>query len=99
MRPDFNLIKPDLEKICQRHHIVKLSLFGSILRDDFDEKSDVDILVEFHPNHIPGFLKLFRIEKELSLLFNGRKIDLVTEKSLNKRIRGQILDSAEVQYA
>jgi len=40
---------------CRRHHIRKLALFGSVLRDDFRPDSDIDVLVEFEPGHIPGF--------------------------------------------
>ncbi|WP_448571411.1 nucleotidyltransferase family protein [Trichothermofontia sp.] len=84
--------------LCQQWHILKLSLFGSVLRDDFTPVSDIDILVEFEPGFTPGFLKLHQIEEELSALFGQRSIDLVTPKSLNYRIRDQILKSAEVYY-
>ena len=58
----------------------------------------MDVLVEFEPDHVPG-LALIRMEDELSELFGGRKVDLVTSKSLNHRIRDQILSEAQVQYA
>ena len=51
---------------CQRHHIQKLSLFGSALRQDFNPNSDIDILVEFMPNHIPGLIRFGGMELELS---------------------------------
>ncbi len=86
-------------QFCRKHHIQKLSLFGSVLRDDFRPDSDVDILVEFEPGHIPGFIRLYSIEEELSHLFGDRKLDLVTPKFLNRRIRDQVLSHAEVQYA
>lgn len=84
--------------LCQRWHIEKLSLFGSFLRDDFTPESDIDILVEFETGLTPGFFKLYQIEAELSNLFNQRRIDLVTPKFLNHRIRAQILAEAEVCY-
>lgn len=91
--------KEEVADFCRRHHIRKLSLFGSVLRDDFRKDSDVDVLVEFEPNHGPGFIGLMKMERELSLLLSGRKVDLVTEKFLNHRIRNQVLATAEVQYA
>lgn len=87
-----------LAEICRRHHIRKLSLFGSVLRDDFNSKSDVDVLVEFVPGHIVGF-GILQIENELSQLIGGRRIDLINSKFLNRRIRDEVLASAEVQYA
>ena len=88
----------ELIKLCRKHHISRLSLFGSVLRDDFQPGSDVDVLVEFEPEHVPGFIGLHGIEKELSTLL-GREVDLVTPKALNPRIRSRVLAEAEVQYA
>ena len=88
-----------LAAFCETHHIAKLSVFGSALREDFGPDSDVDVLVEFASGHVPGFLRLHQMEEELSRLAGGRKIDLVTEKFLNLRIRGNVLGEAEVQYA
>jgi hypothetical protein len=92
----------DGEKIaefCRRHHIRKLLLFGSVLRKDFGPDSDVDVLVDFEPGHVPGFIRLHGIEEELSALVEGRKIDLITPKFLSPRIRQRVLDEAEIQYA
>ena len=83
---------------CRRHHIRKLSLFGSVLRDDFRPDSDIDVLVDFEPGHVIGF-EILDIEEELSQLFGGRRVDMVREKYLNPRLRGRVLASAEVQYA
>lgn len=91
--------KDRLEEFCRRNHIRKLSFFGSVLRDDFRSDSDVDVLVEFDPEHVPGFIALFRMEQELSCLLNDRRIDLITEKFLNHRIKERVLAAAEVQYA
>lgn len=91
--------KERLEEFCRRNHIRKLSFFGSVLRDDFRSDSDVDVLVEFEPNHVPGFIALFQMEQELSRLLGGRKVDLITEKFLNRRIKDRVLAAAEVQYA
>ncbi len=95
-------ISVDSEQItefCKRHHIRKLSFFGSVLHDSFDPESDIDVLVEFDPDHIPGFIRLYEIEQELSRILGGRKIDLVTPKFLHRRIRERVLNEAEVQYA
>lgn len=91
----------DREKIadfCRRNHIRQLAVFGSVLRDDFGPDSDVDVLVEFEAGHVPG-LAFIRLEQELSRLLGGRRVDLVTPKFLNERIRDRVLSDAEVQYA
>jgi hypothetical protein len=88
-----------LSEFCQRHHISKLAVFGSVLREDFSPESDVDFLVEFEPGHTPGFLRLYDIEQELSELVGGRRVDMLTPKFLNHRIRDRVLREAEVQYA
>ena len=88
-----------IAEFCRKHHIRRLALFGSVLREDFRPDSDVDVLVEFEPEHVPGFLGLYDMEQQLSSLLGGAHIDLVTEKFLNRRIRERVLAEAEVQYA
>lgn len=88
-----------LADFCRSHHIRRLSLFGSVLRDDFGPDSDVDVLVEFDPAHVPGFFRLFDMENELSLLFGGRKVDLRTPEDLSRYFRDEVVARAEVQYA
>jgi predicted nucleotidyltransferase len=88
----------EIAAFCRRHRIRKLSLFGSVLRDDFRPDSDVDVLVEFEPGVEFGW-DIIDVEEELSQLFGGHKIDMVREKYLNHRLRDRILASAEVQYA
>lgn len=90
--------KEDIAEFCRRNHIRKLALFGSVLREDFRLDSDIDVLVEFEPGHVPG-LRFIRLQEELSALFGGRPVDLVTPKFLNRRIRDEVLKTAEVQYA
>lgn len=82
---------------CRHHHIRKLALFGSILRDDFGPNSDIDVLVEFAPDHIPG-LAFFGMEQELSDIL-GRKVDLNTPQFLSPYFREQAAADAEVVYA
>ena len=92
------LPKDEITEFCRRNHIQWLALFGSVLRDDFNAESDIDVLVEFEPEHIPG-LALIRMQDELSALLGGREVDLVTPKFLHRRIRERVLAEMEVQYA
>jgi predicted nucleotidyltransferase len=85
-----------LTDLCRRYHVRKLAFFGSILRDDFGPQSDVDVLVEFEPGHIPG-LAFLTMEAELSEIL-GRKVDLNTPGFLSPYFRDQVLAEAEVQY-
>jgi len=96
-RHGIEISQEKLAEFCRRHHIRELSLFGSFVRDDFTPDSDIDVLVQFEPGHVPG-LALIRIEDELSQLLGGRKVDLVIKDALNKRIRKYVLDEAELQY-
>ena len=93
-----DLPKGKLAEFCKRNHIRKLSLFGSVLHGDFRPDSDVDLLVEFDPGHIPGFFKLAHMERELSVII-GKKVDLRTPQELSKYFRDEVLSEAEVQYA
>ena len=88
-----------LAEFCRRHHIRRLALFGSALREDFSEESDVDILVEFEPGHTPGLLGMARLERELSHILGGRKVDLRTPEDLSRYFRDEVLREAKVQYA
>lgn len=90
--------KDKLADFCRQNHIRWLALFGSVLREDFNLDSDIDVLVEFEPEHVPG-LALIRMQDELSTLFGGRQVDLVTPKFLHARIRHRVLAEMEVQYA
>ncbi|MSS73707.1 MAG: nucleotidyltransferase [Candidatus Latescibacteria bacterium] len=81
---------------CRRSHIRKFAFFGSVLRDDFRQNSDVDVLVEFEPGHVPG-LKFFSMQRELSEML-GRKVDLNTPEDLSRYYRDEVLAEAEVQY-
>ena len=87
-----------IAEFCRRNHIRRLSLFGSVLRGDFRPDSDIDFLVEFDPDHIPGLIKLAGIEMELSELL-GRKVDLRTPQDLSRYFMEGVCHSAEVHYA
>lgn len=93
-----DLPKGKIADFCKRNHIRKLSLFGSVLHGDFGPESDVDLLVEFEPSHIPGFFKLAHMERELSDII-GKKADLRTPQELSRYFRDEVLSEAVVQYA
>jgi len=90
--------KARIAAFCQKHHIVKLSFFGSVLTDRFSEQSDVDVLVEFHPEHVPGMIRLCGMECELSEII-GRKADMRTPHDLSRYFRDEVVRTALVQYA
>lgn len=92
-------IQIDKEKIaefCRRHHIRKLAFFGSALRDDFGDDSDLDVLVEFEEGHVPG-LAFFSMEEELSEML-GHKVDLNTPGFLSPYFRDEALKETEVIF-
>lgn len=97
-QPRVEIDRAQLAEFCRRHHIRRLALFGSVLREDFGPESDIDVLVEFEPGHTPG-LAFIGMERELSAMFGGRPVDLVTPRFLNHRIRDRVLSEAETQYA
>lgn len=88
-----------IASFCKKHHIRKLSLFGSVLRDDLGPGSDIDILVEFEPGKVPSFFRLFDMEEELSAILGGRKVDIRTPEDLSRYFRDRVLAAAVVQYA
>ncbi|MBX7236864.1 MAG: nucleotidyltransferase family protein [Caldilineales bacterium] len=83
----------------RHHHIRRLAVFGSALREDFTVESDIDILVEFESGYAPGLFGMARMERELSAYLGGRKIDLRTPEDLSRYFRRQVMEEAEVQYA
>lgn len=87
-----------IAEFCRRNHIRKLAFFGSVLRDDFDEESDVDVLVEFHPGFPVGLIRMAGMEIELSRII-GRKVDLRTPNDLSRYFRDKVVAEAEVRYA
>ncbi len=92
-----SLPKDRIAEFCTRNRVHRLSLFGSVLREDFSPDSDVDILVEFEPGTRIGLIRLSGLEIELGKIV-GRKVDLNTPGFLSKYYRDQILTEADVQY-
>lgn len=88
-----------LSGFCRRHGVRRLLLFGSVLTERFTDSSDIDVLVEFEPGVRVGFLRMAAMERELSGLFGGRKVDLRTPKELSPYFRDEVLRTAQVQYA
>ena len=95
-KPKIEIPKEEIAQFCRRHHIRRLSLFGSVLRDDFGPESDVDVLVEFEPGYTPG-LDFFSMEAELSEIL-GHKVDLNTPNFLSQYFRNQVQKEARAQY-
>ena len=96
------MIKPTIPRdaiadFCRRNHVRRLSLFGSVLRDDFGPDSDVDVLVEWEPGQKIGW-EIVQLEDEFGQLFGGRRVQMLNPKYLNHRLRDEILGSAEVIY-
>ena len=90
--------RPELEAFCRRNHITKMSLFGSALRGELRPDSDVDILVEFDKDHMPGLFDIAGMEIDLTEIFS-RKVDLRTPDELSRYFRDDVLKKAKVEYA
>ncbi len=96
-----NSVFPDpdaLAALCRRHHICKLSLFGSKRTGTDRSESDVVLLVEFDSGCKPGFLGMARIEIELSAMLGGRRVDLRTAEELSEQFRQEVIGTAVEQY-
>jgi predicted nucleotidyltransferase len=95
LRIDFAMA--GLEAICRKWNVRKLAIFGSAVRDDFSERSDVDFLYLFDPGETPGWA-LESLRRELSQLVGGRKADLVAWRHILPAIRERVLGEAVVVY-
>ncbi len=90
--------RAELEAFCRKNHITRMSLFGSALREELRQDSDIDVLVEFDKNHMPGLMDLAGMEIELAERI-GRKVDLRTPAELSRYFRDDVLEYARVEYA
>lgn len=100
MKPPIPIPTHELEVFCRKWMVQELSLFGSALREDFNEGSDVDLLVSFLPGAAMTFEGFLEMREELSKLFGGREIDLVEKRLLkNPFRRHEILTTREIVYA
>jgi len=96
-RPRLSIPPTEVAAFCRRNRIRRLSLFGSVLRDDFGPTSDVDVLVEFEPEARIGLIRLAALELELGDLI-GRPVDLNTAGFLSPHFRDKVLAEAIVEY-
>ena len=99
MSPQVSVSQKALTTSCLEHGISRLAVYGSVLREDFGPDSDIDLLVEFEPDRIPGLMGVTGMELSLSELFAGREVDLRSAEDLSPYFRQEVLDMAEVQYA
>ena len=91
--------KEQIRKFCQKHRIRRFAFFGSFLHGDFSPESDIDVLVEFEPESVPGLFGISRMERELSAILGGRKVDMRTPEDLSRYFRQEVVEKAEVLYA
>ena len=98
MTKNIAIPKARVANFCHRHHIRRLSLFGSVLREDFGPESDVDVLVEFEPDTTVGFFKLYDLEQELSQILDSRRVEINTPRSLSKYFRDTVVAEAKTLY-
>lgn len=97
MQQQIDFSQEAIAEFCRRNRIRKLSLFGSILGNDFGPDSDIDIVVEFEPDASVGYFALAHMQRELTHLL-GREVDLLTPSAISKYFRQQVLESAQLQY-
>ena len=96
MLAGIDISREQIADFCRRNHIRRLALFGSVLREDYRQDSDIDVLVEFDPGYAPG-LALITMQDELTAIM-GRQVDMNTPACLSKYFRGEVLGDAEVLY-
>jgi len=98
LRPGIEVGDDVLDSFALRHSIRRLAMFGSVLRPDFGPASDIDLLVEFDPDHVPGLLAMAAMELELERIL-GRRVDLRTYGDLSRYFRDRVRASAQDLYA
>ena len=98
MNPQIRISRDHIASFCRERGVRRMAVFGSALRSDFGPHSDVDVLVEFDADSVPGLLGMARMERELSSLFGERKIDLRTPEDLSRYFRAEVLMEAEAIY-
>ncbi len=98
MNPQVTIRREEIQAFCRAHSVRELAVFGSAVRPDFNDASDIDVLIDLDPNTRIGLIALQKMRDELSRIF-GRPVDLLTRNGLNRHIRVQILDSAEIIHA
>lgn len=97
IKPNIPKHNKDIIEFCKKHHVARLSLFGSILGDKFKKSSDVDFLVQFEKKHVPTLIGIIDMEEELSQII-GHKVDLRTPNELSRYFREEVLSQAKLIY-
>jgi predicted nucleotidyltransferase len=97
MNLDLCIPKESLDTFCRSNGIRRLFVLGSALRSDFRPDSDIDVLVEFDPERIPGLLGMAHLARELSALLGGRKVDLRTPQDISRYFRKPVLAAVSGQ--
>lgn len=97
MKPHIKIPKVWLEKFCEENHIIKMSLFGSVISDHFTEASDIDVLVEFDPKYVPGLFSFVGMRDSLSKHF-GREVDLRTPEDISHLFRNEVIQQSYPIY-
>lgn len=97
LAPGVSVEERELVRLCERHGIRRLALFGSAIHGDFNADSDLDLLVDFAPERVPGLIGLAGIELELQDLI-GRKVDLRTPGDLSQHFRSEVAAEARALY-
>ncbi|MBI5670151.1 MAG: nucleotidyltransferase domain-containing protein [Chloroflexi bacterium] len=87
----------ELAAFCHKYRVRKLSLFGSVLRADFRDDSDIDVLVEFEPDAVVDLFDIVEMEITLAEMFD-RKVDVRTPQDLSRHFRQRVIDTAEILY-
>lgn len=99
MPANFYLDPQALKQFCESHRIRSLALFGSQAKGSARADSDINLLVDFEPDGVPGLLGMAALEDALSALAGGRKVDLRTPSDLSRHFRDEVVRTAQVQYA
>jgi uncharacterized protein len=101
IKSDFPILVPsdEIRDFCIRNNILELKVFGSLLTDNFNSESDIDLLVKFLDDHHPSLFDMVRMERGLSKIFNNHKVDLKTSGELSRYFRDEVLRSAKMIYA
>lgn len=99
MHKSLDIEQAAVAQFCRQHRIRRLALFGSQMKGTARPDSDIDLLVEFNPDSVPGLFGLTAMEQELSAMLGGRKVDLRTAQDLSRHFRDEVVRMAEVQYA
>ncbi len=98
MNPQVTVPREAIRDFCRAHSVREFAIFGSAVRPDFSQDSDIDVLIDLVPNARIGLVALQKMREELARMF-GRPVDLLTRGGLNRHIREQVLNSAEIIYA